>query len=174
MDSSPPDQVAPDGPATNSYYIQSNLKDGFVLTVQNAADGSKIVVMDNKKSPPSNNQKWFLQYLIANKTTAIISMTTGSDSTQFALDGGAQGNPLVLSAFNGNPKPSQQWIDHDNYWQFASDPTLVMDVAGANTTAGTSVILWPRNSPPSNNQQFTKEDTPAGKCAEAPRPCTVL
>lgn len=115
--------------------------------------------MDNKKSPPSNNQKWFLQYLIANKTTAIISMTTGSDSTQFALDGGAQGNPLVLSAFNGNPKPSQQWIDHDNYWQFASDPTLVMDVAGANTTAGTSVILWPRNSPPSNNQQFTKEDT---------------
>ena len=65
------------------------------------------------------------------------------------------GTQLQLSEFNlSSPKPSQQWKQNGNCWQLANY-NLVMDVAGGNRKAGTAVILWAVNSPPSTNQQFT-------------------
>ena len=137
-------------------YFESNLQAGYYLTTPSAADGSNIIMQYKSVSSPSN-QEWFLQNIRSSNTTAIVSKSTDG-LKQFALDGGAMtaGTQLQLSEFNSSsPKPSQQWKQNGpNCWQLANH-NLVMDVAGGNRTAGTAVILWTVNSPPSTSQQFT-------------------
>eukprot|EP00731_Ephydatia_muelleri_P030182 Em0021g705a len=122
--------------------------------------------MNPPRAPPPSNQKWFLQNIKSSNTTAIVC-TDGSN--QLALDGGTMiaGTQLQLSEFNlSSPKPSQQWILNGNCWQLANY-NLVMDVAGGNRKAGTAVILWTVNSPPSTNQQFTLIPVPAIEVSES-------
>ena len=92
----------------------------------------------NKRIDSSSiNQMWFLNIVLASKTTAIVSRST-DDSTKFVLDGGAmtKGTQLQLSAFNSrSPKQSYQ-MEIAGRWN-----DLVMNVAGGNPTAGTPVIL---------------------------------
>ena len=145
------------------YYIQSKLN-GYVLDVEgaNAAQGTHIISWPKKAVSQSDNQLWYFvdagvtegQYTIRSKLNGMAIDIYGN---------GGQGTKLITWPVHGHE--NQRWsLQFNGEYAFitsAKPGNLVIDIEGASTQKGAHVIVWPKKSSGTNNQEWRFEVIPA-------------
>ena len=98
-------------------------------------------------NPPSPNQQWHLDYQ-PDGSFLIVSQLNGK-----VLDCGGQGQGQNLFVWDRHGGENQRFKMEGNC--LVTMRGLVVDISGSNQAPGAPLVLWSRNYPPSNNQQFS-------------------
>ena len=112
----------------------------------NQSNGAKVSTYP-KNSPPSDNQLWCFDYL-PDGTFLVVSKLNGK-----VLDCGGQGQGHQLIVWDRHGGENQRWRRDGNY--LVTMKGLVLDISNSNQAPSAPLVLWSRNTPASNNQQFT-------------------
>ena len=145
------------------YYIQSKLN-GYVLDIKhaNSAQGASIISYPKKAVSQSDNQLWYFvdagvtegQYTIRSKLNGMALDIYGN---------GGQGTHLITWPVHGheNQRFSLQFNGEYAFITSAKPGNLVIDIEGASTAKEARIIIWPRKSSGTNNQEWRFEVIPA-------------
>ena len=156
-------KVTMSGNPAKYYYIQSKLN-GYVLDVRGSdgAQGTPIITWPKKDVAQSDNQLWYFvdagvtegQYTIRSKLNGMAIDIYGN---------GGQGAKLITWPVHG--AKNQRWsLQFDGEYAFitsAKPGNLVIDILGINRDKGAEVIVWPKKSSGTNNQEWRFEVIPA-------------